>query len=90
MEKTIEQLAKERLSNYSDGCYLHESKETEDAYLVGCYDGAISQRKIDIDKACEWLKANNGKRFNGFDIVYTQGFIKEFRKAMEELTKIDL
>lgn len=51
--KTIEQRAKERLSNYSDSCYLHKSEETEDAYLDGFSDGAISQRKIDIDKACK-------------------------------------
>ena len=36
-----------------------------------------------IKKACEWLKDNNGKRFNGFDIVYTQGFIKAFQEALK-------
>lgn len=86
MKKTIEQRAKERLSNYIDSCYLHKSEETEDAYLVGFYDGAISQRKIDINKACEWLYKNR-KNYDYINVegdVYDFSLIKDFKREMEE------
>lgn len=38
-------------------------------------DGAKEQRKIDIDKAYEWLRARN---------VLTDASLEGFRKAMEE------
>lgn len=46
------------------------------------YSHVERYRQQMVEKASEWMKANNGKRFNGFDIVYTKFFIDEFRKAM--------
>lgn len=38
-------------------------------------NGAKEQRKIDIEKACDWLKARN---------VLTDASLEGFRKVMEE------
>lgn len=43
----------------------------EEAYIAG----AKEQNRIDIDKACDWLKARN---------VLTDASLDGFRKAMEE------
>lgn len=43
----------------------------EEAYIAG----AKEQKRIDIDKACDWLKARN---------VLTDASLDGFRKAMEE------
>ena len=63
--KTIEERAKE----YSIGKWDELTAKT--SYM----QGATDQKAIDIDKACEWLKARN---------VLTEASLEGFRKAMEE------
>lgn len=48
-------------------------------------DGATEQRKIDVDKACKWWSKLTNKG-NKSEIAFpvTDGWIAEFRKAMEE------
>lgn len=54
-----------------------------------CYiNGAIEQRKIDIDKACEWLIDNlwefvDYDHCDGINIDYGE-LNKQFRKVIEE------
>ena len=49
-------------------------------------DGAKAQKRIDIDKACEWLKNN----YRNLDYINYEGdlfdltLVKDFRKAMED------
>lgn len=66
--KTIEERAKLASEGYDD-----------DGYSAGLYmgyvEGAKEQKRIDIDKACDWLKARN---------VLTDASLDGFRKAMEE------
>lgn len=69
--KTIEERAKAYSLKDFDGYYTGREKALEEGYIAG----AAEQRKIDIDKACEWLRARN---------VLTPGTIKGFRQAMEE------
>lgn len=63
---------------------LHDGRKK--AYIKGAED----QRKIDIDKACEWLKENvNNYLYNtgGFEEYIPQcggAMFIDFRKAMEE------
>lgn len=66
--KPIEERAIRASDGYDDdgyqaGLYM--------GYMVGAYD----QKQIDIDKACEWLKARN---------VLTNASLYGFRQAMEE------
>lgn len=51
--RTIE----ERAEEFAQGEYYHDSYE-RDIIAFGYYHGATEQREIDIEKACEWLKAN--------------------------------
>lgn len=44
-------------------------------------DGAAEQKKIDIEKACEWLEAYIAC---GVSPEGTYSFVARFRKAMEE------
>ena len=69
--KTIEERAKEYSLKDFDGYYTGREKAVEEGYTAG----AIEQKVIDIDKACEWLKARN---------VLTEASLEGFRKAMEE------
>ena len=66
--KTIEERAKLASEGYDD-----------DGYSAGLYmgyvEGAKEQKRIDIDKACDWLRARN---------VITEDSLEGFRKAMEE------
>ena len=66
--KTIEERAKLASEGYDD-----------DGYSAGLYmgyvEGAKEQKRIDIEKACKWLKARN---------VLTDASLDGFRKAMEE------
>lgn len=45
-----------------------------DAFVSSYIKGAEEQRKIDIDKACKWLKARN---------VLTDASLEGFRHVME-------
>ena len=66
--KTIEERAKLASEGYDD-----------DGYSAGLYmgyvEGAKEQKQIDIEKACDWLRARN---------VLTDASLDGFRKAMEE------
>ena len=63
--KTIEERAKE----YAPDPFLAALERK--AYIAG----ATEQKAIDIDKACEWLRARN---------VLTEASIEGFRKVLEE------
>ena len=74
--KTIEERAKEYGSKKGDISLSPIYNEAlaniyEEAYIAG----AKEQKRIDIDKACDWLKARN---------VLTDASLDGFRKAMEE------
>ena len=70
--KTIEERAKEvgTLSQFRSD-YPYDKR----SIMVGYIKGAADQKAIDINKACEWLKARN---------VLTEASIEVFRKAMME------
>lgn len=74
--KTIEERAMEYASKKADislSAIYNEALANiyEEAYIAG----AKEQNRIDIDKACDWLKARN---------VLTDASLDGFRKAMEE------
>lgn len=74
--KTIEERAMEYASKKADislSAIYNEALANiyEEAYIAGAKD----QNRIDIDKACDWLKARN---------VLTDASLDGFRKAMEE------
>lgn len=74
--KTIEERAMEYVSKKADislSAIYNEALANiyEEAYIAG----AKEQNRIDIDKACDWLKARN---------VLTDASLDGFRKAMEE------
>lgn len=69
---TIEERAKVvgTLSQFRSD-YPYDKKSVEFGYMKGATD----QKKIDIDRAGEWLHARN---------VLTEASLEGFRKAMEE------
>lgn len=70
--KTIE----ERAYDYADEKWGDVDEYHADTVAVGAYiAGAEEQKRIDIDKAYDWLKARN---------VITEDSLEGFRKAMEE------
>ena len=74
--KTIEERAKEYASKKGDISLSPIYNEAlasiyEEAFIAG----AAEQKAIDIDNACDWLKARN---------VLTDASLDGFRKAMEE------
>ena len=75
--KTLEERAKE----YAKG------RRYEIVAYVAYIAGAIGQKDIDIDKACEWLEGyccEIGCKYDcNFDDIMVDG-PKRFRKAMEE------
>ena len=70
--KTIKERAEEAgiICQYKSD-YRYDKRSVEFGYT----QGAIEQKAIDIDKACEWLLARN---------VLTEASIEGFRKAMGE------
>ena len=80
--KTIEERAKEYAPDPFDDDYIiparegHIVNQQREAYIAG----AIEQKAIDIDKACEWMM--NFKNGAGEFPLYD--YIGNFRKAMEE------
>lgn len=81
--KTIEERAKEYAPDAFDPDYIlpvregHFVKKVRSAYIAGATD----QKKIDINKACDWLK----ERVQcGVHPQRAYGFAEEFRKAMEK------
>ena len=74
--KTIEERAKEYGSKKADISFSPIYNEAlASIYEEGYMAGAKEQNRIDIDKACDWLKARN---------VLTDASLDGFRKAMEE------
>ena len=82
MDKSIEERAKEYADRHkatefayfgSNRRYIYE--RVYNANIVSYERGAKEQKAIDIDKACEWLKARN---------VLTEASLEGFRKATEE------
>lgn len=89
MNKTIEERAEEYGKQFIGMCSSYEAyaerEDVEKAYIQGAND----QRKIYIDKACEWLEDNADKFYmssSQADDCYfdTDKMIEDFRKAMEE------
>ena len=70
--KTIE----ERAYDYADEKWGDIDEYHADTVAVSAYiAGAEEQKRIDIEKVCDWLKARN---------VLTDASLDGFRKAMEE------
>ena len=74
--RTIDERAREYASKKADISLSTVYNEAlaniyEEAYIAG----AKEQKRIDIEKACDWLKARN---------VLTDASLEGFRKAMEE------
>ena len=74
--KTIEERAKEYASKNGDISLSPIYNEAlasvyEEAYIAG----ATEQKRIDINKVCDWLRERN---------VLTEDSLEGFRKAMEE------
>lgn len=78
--KTIEERANEyadtKVTPYDEPMYNAWRQAIMNDYLAG----AKEQKKIDIEKACEWM--TNFKTGNGEFPLYD--FVGNFRKAMEE------
>ena len=70
--KTIEERAKE---SGTQSQYVSDYRYDKKSVELGYTQGAAEQKAIDIDKACEWLKARN---------ILTDASLDGFRKAMEE------
>ena len=70
--KTIAERAKEAgiISQYKSD-YRYDKRSVESGYT----QGATEQKAIDINMACEWLRARN---------VLTEASIEGFRKVLEE------
>lgn len=75
--KTIEERAKEcSYKIYTSGVEWWCDSNSMIEFGKLCYKkGAKEQRKIDIDKACKWLKARN---------VLTDASLEGFRQVMED------
>ena len=74
--KTIEERAKDYASKKADiSLSAIYNEALANVYMEGYIAGAKEQNRIDIDKACDWLKARN---------VLTDASLDGFRKAMEE------
>ena len=77
--KTIERRARE----YAEGiCPNNEMGQIvrSTAYAVG----ALEERQLLIEKACEWLKAKNEMCMFELEMILGGNFIEDFKKAMEE------
>lgn len=80
--KTIEERAREYASKKADISLSPIYNETlASIYEEGYMAGAKEQNRIDIDKACKWLKENTE---GGVHPQRAYGFPGMFRKAMEE------
>lgn len=77
--------SQERIENYGNRFFNERAKEFSIMFSdnlayqkqleVGYLNGATEQRKIDVEKACEWLRENVRP--------YYKFSIESFRKAME-------
>lgn len=69
--KTIQQRADEYVGHPEEIDEFSSASIKRQAFI----DGAKAQKQIDIEKACDWLRARN---------VLTEASLEGFRKAMEE------
>lgn len=79
--KYAEQVPYDGTNNFYDDA---DYKAAEESYIAG----ATEQKKIDIDKACIWLKDNlptqDAAHYNyNYEEMFND-FVDDFRKAMEE------
>ena len=66
----------ERAYDYADEKWGDIDEYHADTVAVSAYiAGAKEQKRIELDKACDWLRARN---------VITEDSLEGFRKAMEE------
>ena len=66
----------ERAYDYADEKWGGIDEYHADTVAVSAYiAGAEEQKRIDIEKVCDWLRARN---------VITEDSLEGFRKAMEE------
>ena len=66
----------ERAYDYADEKWGDIDEYHADSVAVSAYiAGAEEQKRIELDKACDWLRARN---------VLTEDSLEDFRKAMEE------
>ena len=80
--KTIEERAKDYASKKADiSLSAIYNEALANVYMEGYIAGAKEQNRIDIDKACKWLKENTE---GGIHPQRAYGFPGMFRKAMEE------
>ena len=80
--KTIEERAREYASKKGDISLIPIYNEAlAKIYKEGYMAGALEQKVIDINKACEWLKENVE---GGIHPQSAYGFVEKFRKAIEE------
>lgn len=80
--KAIEERAKEYASKMGDiSLSTIYNEALASVYEEGYIAGAKEQNRIDIDKACKWLKENTE---GGIHPQRAYGFPGMFRKAMEE------
>lgn len=82
-DMTIEERAKEcSYKIYTSGVEWWRDANSEIEFGELCYKkGAKEQRKIDIDKACKWLRTTTQC---GVHPCSSNSFVEDFRKAMEE------
>ena len=79
--KTIEERAKDYASKKGDISLSPIYNEAlASIYEEGYMAGAKEQNRIDIDKACEWLKNN----LREYGIILFGHWESDFRKVMEE------
>ena len=80
--KTIEERAREYGSKKGDISLSPIYNEAlANVYYEAYIAGAEEQKRIGIEKACEWLKENVE---GGVHPQSAYGFVEKFRKAMEE------
>ena len=66
----------ERAYDYADEKWGDVDEYRADTVAVSAYiAGAEDQKRIELDKVCEWLRARN---------ILSEASLEEFRKAMEE------
>lgn len=78
--KTIE----ERADAYVGHPFEIDEFSSTTAKRQAFIDGAKEQRKIDIDKACDWLSDYFIIKHEAMSAQGCDAFLKKFRSAMEE------
>lgn len=78
--KTIE----ERADAYAGHPFEIDEFSSASAKRQAFIDGAKEQRKIDIEKACDWLFLYVGLYVNDEGYVETHELLRDLSKAMEE------